>query len=157
MKLKPGGREVRFVLFDGEEPPSGLPEESPDFYDSGLRGSRAYTKAHPGRTAAMVLLDYVGNKDLRLPREGNSSRELWSQLRASARRVGAISYFPPAVGSAFIDDHAPFLRAGVPSIDLIDPDYEGHDVSDRLDKLSKRSLDAVGETVVALTLRLRLG
>jgi len=157
MKLKPGGREIRFVLFDGEEPPSGLPEESPDFYDSGLRGSRAYTKAHPGGTAAMILLDYVGNRGLRLPREANSSPDLWSQLRASARSVGAIRYFPSAVGSGFIDDHAPFLRAGVPSIDLIDPDYEGHDLSDRLDQLSQRSLNAVGETIVALSLRLRLG
>ena len=155
VKLKPGGREIRFVLFDGEEPPSGLPEESPDFYNSGLRGSRAYVKAHPGRTAAMVLLDYVGNKGLSLPREGNSTPSLWRQLRSSARQVGALTYFPSGVGSPFIDDHAPFLRAGVPAIDLIDPDYEGHDVSDRLDKLSRRSLDAVGETVVELALRLR--
>ena len=40
-------RQVRFVLFDGEEPAAGLPEESRDFYHSGLRGSRAYVKAHP--------------------------------------------------------------------------------------------------------------
>jgi glutaminyl-peptide cyclotransferase len=155
VKRKAGGREIRFVLFDGEEPPSGLPEESPDFYNSGLRGSRAYVKAHPGRTAAMVLLDYVGNKGLRLPREGNSTPSLWRRLRSSARQVGALTYFPSGVGSAYIDDHAPFLRAGVPAVDLIDPDYEGHDVSDRLDKLSRRSLDAVGETVVELALRLR--
>src|SRR5215211_9199759 len=45
-----GAREVRFVLFDGEEPAAGLPEESADFYHSGLRGSRAYVAAHPGRT-----------------------------------------------------------------------------------------------------------
>src|SRR3954471_8689199 len=63
MKLKPG-REIRFVLFDGEEPPSGLPEEQNDFYNSGLRGSRAYVKKHRGRTAEMLLLDYVGNKGL---------------------------------------------------------------------------------------------
>jgi hypothetical protein len=154
MKLKPGP-EIRFVLFDGEEPPHGLPEQQPDFYSSGLRGSRAYVEAHPRRTAAMVLLDYVGNQGLTLPREANSDPGLWSQLRSAARHVGAIDYFPRETGSAYIDDHAPFIKAGVPAIDLIDPNYQGHDVSDRIDKLSRRSLDAVGETIVELALRLR--
>jgi hypothetical protein len=43
----------------------------------------------------------------------------------------------------------------VPAIDLIDWRYRGHDLSDRLDKLSPASLDAVGETVVELALRLQ--
>ena len=76
--------QVRFVLFDGEEPPRGLPEESRDFYHSGLRGSRAYVEAHPHETAAMILLDYVGNKGLRLPREASSSIELWNRSSAAA-------------------------------------------------------------------------
>jgi Zn-dependent M28 family amino/carboxypeptidase len=154
MKLPPG-REITFVLFDGEEPPSGLPEQSKDFENTGLRGSRAYVKAHPGRTAAMVLLDYVGNKGLRLPREGNSDARLWSRLRSAARTVGAIRYFPRGEGSPFVDDHWPFLRAGVPAIDLIDGDYEGHSTADTIDKLSRTSLDAVGETIVELARQLR--
>jgi glutaminyl-peptide cyclotransferase len=150
-----GGREVRFVLFDGEEPAAGLPEESRDFYHSGLRGSRAYVEAHPGDTAYMVLLDYVGNKGLALPREGSSSIELWSRLRSAARRVGAQRVFPDSSIQEIVDDHSPFLRAGVPAIDLIDWRYDGHSLSDGLDKLSPASLDAVGETVVELALRLR--
>ena len=150
-----GAREVRFVLFDGEEPAAGLPEESDDFYHTGLRGSRAYVAEHPGRTAAMVLLDYVGNKGLRLPREGSSTLSLWTRLRAAARRVGAERVFPPEVGVTITDDHTPFLRAGVPAVDLIDWTYPGHDLRDGLDRLSRRSLDAVGETVVELVLRLR--
>ena len=74
-------------------PPPGLPEESADFYHSGLRGSRAYVAAHPDRTAAMVLLDYVGNKGLKLPREGSSHIELWSRLRgrrAQGRRAARL-------------------------------------------------------------------
>jgi Zn-dependent M28 family amino/carboxypeptidase len=156
LKLPPGP-EIRFVLFDGEEPPSGLPEESPDFENTGLRGSRAYVEAHPGRTAAMVLLDYVGSKDLILPREANSDRRLWSRLRSAARGAGALDYFPRETGSGFIDDHTPFLRAGVPAIDLIDPYYDGHSTSDRLGRLSRRSIDAVGETIIELALRLRRG
>jgi Peptidase family M28 len=148
-------REVRFVLFDGEEPAAGLPEESADFYHSGLRGSRAYVEAHGGRTGAMVLLDYVGNKGLRLPREASSHLGLWSRLRTSARAVGAARYFPPYSAQVIVDDHTPFLRAGVPAIDLIDWRYPGHDLRDGLDKLAPKSIDAVGETVVELVLRLR--
>ncbi len=155
MKPPPGAREVRFVLFDGEEPARGLPEESTDFYNSGLRGSHAYVAANPHRTIAMLLLDYVGNKGLRLPREGSSSPALWSRVRAAAKTVGASSVFPPTIGPALTDDHSPFLRSGVPAVDLIDWSYPGHDVSDRLDKLSPRSLDAVGETVTAAVQRLR--
>jgi len=152
-----GAREVRFVLFDGEEPAQGLPEESADFYRSGLRGSRAYVKAHPGRTAQMILLDYVGNRGLRLPRESSSSKPLWAQLRAAARRVGAQRFFPAADGTTITDDHTPFLRAGVSAIDLIDWSYPGHDAGDTLAKLSRTSIDAVGETVTDLALRLRAG
>jgi glutaminyl-peptide cyclotransferase len=154
-KAPDDAREVRFVLFDGEEPAAGLPEESADFYHSGLRGSRAYVAAHRGRTAAMVLLDYVGNRGVRLPREGSSSASLWSRLRVAARAVGAGRVFPAGVGEQVIDDHTPFLRAGVPAVDLIDWTYPGHDLSDGLDKLSRASLDAVGESVVELVLQLR--
>jgi glutaminyl-peptide cyclotransferase len=151
-----GAREVRFVLFDGEEPEAGLPEESADFYNEGLRGSRAYVEAHPGRTAAMVLLDYVGNRGLRLPREGTSTRSLWAAVRAAAARVGAAHLFPNRVGPAIVDDHTPFLRDGVPAVDLIDWSYPGHELSDGLDKISRRSLDGVGETVVELIQELRM-
>jgi glutaminyl-peptide cyclotransferase len=152
-----GAPEVRFVLFDGEEPAVGLPEDSADFYHQGLRGSRAYVTRYPHRTEAMVLLDYIANKGLRLPREGTSTLTLWARLRAAARRVGGQRAFPPESGDAILDDHTPFLRSGVPAIDLIDWSYRGHDLSDRLDKLSERSLDAVGETVVELVQELSAG
>jgi hypothetical protein len=150
-------RELRFVLFDGEEPAAGLPEQSTDFYRDGLRGSRAYVERHRGRTGAMVLLDYVGNRGLRLPRERTSDPALWDRVRAAARAVGAGRFFPDAVGAAIVDDHTPFLRTAVPAVDLIDWGYPGHELSDRLDRLSRRSVDAVGETVVELALRLRAG
>lgn len=155
VRARAGAREIRFVLFDGEEPPSGLPEQSPDFYDSGLRGSRAYVRAHPDRTAAMILLDYVGNKNLRLPREANSDPRLWRELRRAAASVGAASFFPAATGPGYIDDHWPFINAGVPAIDLIDPGYPGHDVGDTLDKLSRTSVAGVGRTIAALAESLR--
>ena len=145
------------MLFDGEEPAAGLPEESRDFYRAGLRGSRAYVARHPRRTEAMILLDYVGNRGLRLPREGSSTPALWAQLRRAARRVGAARYFPDETGTTIVDDHTPFLRSGVPAVDLIDWSYPGHELSDGLEMLSRRSLDAVGETVVTLASWLRAG
>jgi hypothetical protein len=149
-------REVTFVLFDGEEPPSGLPEDDPDFANSGLRGSRAYVRANPGRTSAMILLDYVGNRGLRLPREATSDVALWSELRAAATTVGALPVFPDETGTAIIDDHTPFLEAGVPAVDLIDWSYPGHSLQDGIDKLSLAAVDAVGETVLELVLTRRL-
>jgi glutaminyl-peptide cyclotransferase len=148
-------REVRFVLFDGEEPPSGLPEDDPHFATSGLRGSRAYVKKYPQRTSAMVLLDYVGNRGLRLPREGTSTIGLWSQLRASAKRMGKGAFFPPTSETQIIDDHTPFLQSGVPAIDLIDWSYPGHTLEDGMDKIDPKALDAVGESVLDLVQRLR--
>jgi glutaminyl-peptide cyclotransferase len=155
MKRPERGREVTFVLFDGEEPPSGLPEDDPNFSTSGLRGSRAYVKKYPGRTSHMILLDYVAGKGLQLPREGTSDEGLWDQLRASARAAGKQRYFPDDVGTAIIDDHTPFLSSGVPAVDLIDWSYPGHSLEDGMNLLSKASMDAVGETVLELVRRLQ--
>jgi glutaminyl-peptide cyclotransferase len=152
MKLR---KEVTFVLFDGEEPPSGLPEDDPHFSTSGLRGSRAYVKKYPHRTSQMILLDYVAGKGLQLPREGTSDEDLWNQLRSAARAVGKQKYFPDDVGTAIIDDHSPFLAAGVPAIDLIDWSYPGHTLQDGMNMLSKASMDAVGESVLELVRRLQ--
>jgi len=150
-----GGREIKFVLFDGEEPPGAIPKSAAAFYRLGLRGSRAYVAAHPGETEAMVLLDYVGHKGLHLSREEASTPALWSQLVEAAGKVGASSYFDEESTAGILDDHAPFLRSGVPAIDLIDWRYHGHSLTDTLDKISPRSLEAVGGTVVQLATELR--
>ena len=145
---------VRFA-FDGEEEPAGCADA--DFADCGLRGSKAYVRAHRGeRLRAMILLDYIAEKGTRIPREANSDIALWSRLRRSARRVGAGRTFPEGVGPSLIDDHIPFVEAGVPAIDLIDFDYPyWHTTQDTPDKLSADSLDAAGEAVVELLRRLR--
>lgn len=140
--------ELRFVLFDGEEPARGLPEDSTDFYHQGLRGSRAYVKRHKRAVGAMALLDYVAGKDLQLPREASSSEPLWAQVRAAAGDAGAAEQFPDGTGPGILDDHTPFLRAGIPAVDLIDWTYPGHSLQDGMDLLSQDSVDAVGETLI---------
>lgn len=145
-------REVRFVLFDGEEAPAGCS----DFPTCGIRGSRAYAKAHAGELKALVLADFVANRDLRLKRDGGSDPALWEQLRAAAKRAGVGSIISSSPQGTVEDDHTPFMQAGVPAIDLIDFDFpQWHTLQDRPNVLSRRSLDAAGEAVVELVSRLR--
>ena len=141
-----------FALFDGEEAPGDTPDS--EFEQKGLRGSKVAARTYrDART--MILLDFVGNRHLRIPREASSDPALWAQLRAAARRVGAASAFPPATGLDILDDHTPFEALGVPSIDLIDFDYPCyHRLCDDLSQVSGQSLDQVGETVRALLPRL---
>lgn len=148
------GREIRFVLFDGEEEPAG----SFDFSSGVMRGSRAYAATHGSEIGALVLLDYVANRGLRIPREANSDGPLWAKLRAAAKRSGTAASFPDRTGTAIYDDHTPFLERGIPAIDLIDFEYPWRDtLADNLGKVSPRALDVTGETVYALLDQLRRG
>jgi hypothetical protein len=155
LEAGPHARKVDFVLFDGEEPAGERPDAAPHFYREGLRGSRAYAAAHHGRTADMILLDYVGGKNLNLPREQSSNPGLWSRVLGAAAVVGTSRYFSSSTGVGVFDDHSPFLREGVPAVDLIDWNYPGHSLEDGLDLLSRSSLSAVGETIVQLVDELR--
>ena len=142
----PGGPELRFVLFDGEEEPAGG-----DIFTQGTRGSRAYVALHRDEVGAMVLLDYVANKGLSLPREEGSNTKLWGRLRAAAKRVGVLRAFPDDSTFEIFDDHTAFTQAGIPAIDLIDFDYRYRDTArDTVDKVSPRSLDVAGEAVAEL-------
>jgi hypothetical protein len=145
-------RPIRFVMFDGEESPRG----STDFLADGLRGSKHHARTRGAGLRAVVIVDFVADEDLSLPREGSSHPGLWSRLRTAAREVGAGAVFPDAVGQTILDDHTPFLQRGIPAIDLIDWDYPHfHRRSDTLDKVSARSLDLVGESLVVMLDRLR--
>ena len=152
-ELPAGHREIRFVLFDGEEDPPGCNEK--DFEFCALRGSRIYAAAHRREVGDMILLDYIANRDARIPREENSSPELWERLRVAADQVGTESTFPATTQTPVLDDHIPFLEQGVPSIDLIDFSYRYADsVQDTPDKLEPAVLDLVGETVAQLVINL---
>lgn len=143
---------IRFVLFDGEEEPADGADKP--FAQVGLRGSKVEAARKP-KPRAMILLDYIAEKHgLHLLRIDNSDRKLWDRLRLASRRVGTAKLFPAGSTIGIIDDHVPFLDAGVPAIDLIDFDYPQRDTTeDDLDHVSERSLDAVGETVLELLRR----
>jgi len=133
------------VWFDGEEA-----RETWTTTDS-LYGSR-YLAAELERAGrlpqALVLLDMIGDRDLNIRRDTYSTPWLTDILWASAARLGHARYFlndPMPVE----DDHAPFLKAGVPAALLIDFDYPPwHTADDTLDKVSSRSLAVVGDVVL---------
>jgi hypothetical protein len=144
---------VVFLLFDGEEAPAGTPDA--EFERYGIRGSKAVAARYRD-AEAMILLDFVGERGLRIPRERFSNAGLWRRLRSAARAVGVGTVFPDRdLSSGISDDHVPFIRQGVPSIDLIDFDFPcWHKRCDDLSRISRRSLDASGETVLELLRRL---
>lgn len=152
--LRPGTLHptVVFALFDGEESPDDTPDS--EFEQTGLRGSKVAARSLRD-ARAMILLDFIGLRNVRLPREESSDPVLWRKLRASARRVGAQRAFPPGIGPDILDDHTPFEGVGVPSIDLIDFHYSCYHLAcDDLSQVSEKSLNQVGETVRDLLPRL---
>jgi Zn-dependent M28 family amino/carboxypeptidase len=137
------GPSVVFLFFDGEE----ATDDTRPFLETGLRGSRVAAPRYR-KAEAMILLDFVADRELSIPREEFSDRRLWGRLRAAARRVGVGAVFPPTTFGGVYDDHYPFLQLGVPSIDLIDFDFPcWHRTCDNLSAVSIRSVDAVGEAV----------
>jgi hypothetical protein len=145
--------EVRFALFDGEESPRGTPDAQ--FVRFGLRGSKAYAREHARELRSMILIDFIGNRNLSIPRERGSDPALWRRLRESARAVGAQGSFPDRDAVRIFDDHLPFTALGVPAIDLIDFDYPCfHRLCDTLAQVSKASIGKAGSAVAELVRRL---
>jgi glutaminyl-peptide cyclotransferase len=136
---------IKFVFFDGEETPRGVLDN--EFLKYGVRGAKVAAPVFRD-ARAMILLDFVGDKELTLRREGYSDARLWARLRAAADRVGAGAVFPGGLQGGVLDDHIPFRRLGVRTIDLIDFDFPcWHRRCDNMSAVSERSVDAVGEAV----------
>ena len=98
---------------------------------------------------AMILLDMVGDRQLNIRRESTSTPWLTDIIWNTARRLGHQASFI-SESMAVEDDHMHFLKAGIPSVDIIDLDYPAwHTAQDTLDAVSARSLQVVGDVVVA--------
>ena len=117
-------------------------------------GSRHYV-AEAKRTGtlaslkAMVLVDMIGDRDLALRRDLNSTLWLTDIIWNTARTLKLGEYFPNE-RTEVEDDHLPFVQAGVPSVDIIDLDYPAwHTPMDTLDAVSARSLQVVGDVLLA--------
>jgi Zn-dependent M28 family amino/carboxypeptidase len=149
------GPSIAIALFDGEEARGDR-----SFSTDGKRGSTQYVEearsgaqgsAPLAQIKAMVLFDMVGDCDLQVPLEAASDPDLYARFAAAAPAVFS------GESSAVDDDHAPFLEAGVPAVDLIDfsygpgdpPGEYWHTAADTLDNVCPESLDAVGGAALA--------
>jgi glutaminyl-peptide cyclotransferase len=106
---------------------------------------------------AFILLDMIGDADLDIQRDTNSTVWLSNLVYQAASTLGYQSHFFQQ-SIAIEDDHLPFARIGVPVVDIIDIDYGyanayHHTTQDTLDKLSPQSL-AISGDVVLETIRL---
>ena len=98
---------------------------------------------------AFVLLDMVGDRELVLRRDQQSTRWLVDAIWSTAATLGHGKVFSNEPTDVE-DDHVSFLRAGVPAVDIIDLEYpQWHTAQDDLDHVSARSLQVVGDVVVA--------
>jgi glutaminyl-peptide cyclotransferase len=101
---------------------------------------------------AFLLLDMIGDADLDIQRDTNSTVWLSNLVYQAASTLGYQSHFFRQT-TAIEDDHIPFVRIGVPVVDIIDIDYGyanayHHTTQDTLDKLSPKSLQIVGDVVL---------
>ncbi|HEX8649329.1 MAG TPA: M28 family metallopeptidase [Pyrinomonadaceae bacterium] len=148
----------RFVFFDGEEAFCFDWDEcrNPDGPDN-TYGCRHYVaalqeKQELKRVRAVILLDMIGYKELRLGRDVEMSTPwLIDIIWRTAREMGHGEQFVDGVEGVGGDDHEPFLRAGVDAVDIIQLNTYPywHTEEDTLDKISPQSLKTVGDVVLA--------
>jgi glutaminyl-peptide cyclotransferase len=113
-----------------------------------ILGSREFVKNNSVQPRAAIVVDMIGDADLNIYKERNSNPDVTDSIWAAAKELGYDSKFIPEYKFSMIDDHTPFLQAGIPAVDIIDFDYPyWHTVQDTPDKVSAESLQAVGETL----------
>lgn len=118
-----------------------------------IMGSRYFVNSLQGKPNAAIIVDMIGDADLNIYLERGSDQELSAEIWTVAADLG-YSQFIPFPKYNILDDHVPFLEAGIRAIDIIDFDYPyWHTTEDTLDKVSSESLEAVGETLRVWLLR----
>lgn len=139
---------VDLLFFDGEDyGHEGFPGQY-------CLGSRQFVADFPGyRPSGLILLDMVGDADLRIPMEATSLYHAQPLVQTVFNRAAALGLpaFDAVPGRAVTDDHVAFLQAGIPAVDLIDLEYAAwHTLEDLPDQCSPESLEQVGRLLLAL-------
>ncbi|MFV2016192.1 MAG: M28 family peptidase, partial [Candidatus Heimdallarchaeota archaeon] len=142
---------IGFVLFDAEDQ-GGLTLNNLRW--DWILGSEYFVSQMSSEqieaTEAFVLFDMIGDDDLRLPYERGSDANLITEIWDRADKLGYGSIFVDEPGPSLIDDHVPFLKAGIPAIDIIDFTYaEHHTTLDNMDNISEQSVAIVVDVVLA--------
>lgn len=114
-----------------------------------ILGSRAFVENLVDKPDAVVIVDMIGDKQLNIHKEQNSDAALSQEIWDTAAALGYAEWFIPEIKYSILDDHTPFIEAGIPAVDLIDFDYDyWHTTSDTADKVSPQSLEIVGDTLL---------
>ena len=114
-----------------------------------ILGSQLFVDRSERQPLAVVVVDMIGDADLQVFMEKNSDKTLTREIWDIAASLGYADYFIPQTKYAILDDHIPFLQAGIPAVVLIDFDYPyWHTTADTADKVSSQSLQVVGDTLL---------
>jgi glutaminyl-peptide cyclotransferase len=150
------GYSVWLVFFDGEEAIRQW-SHSDSLYGSRHLAAKWQNDGTLRRIKAFMLADMLGDRNLDVERDLNSTPWVEDVVKKAATRSGYQSYFF-AKTDQVEDDHLPFVQRGVPSADVIDLDYGPqnsyhHTAQDTMDKLSAKSLTITGNVFLE-TIRL---
>jgi Zn-dependent M28 family amino/carboxypeptidase len=138
------------VFFDGEEAVREW-TDTDSVYGSRHLVQKLSSQGELGRIQAMILVDMIGDANLVIHREANSTPWLTDTVFAAAHRLGYAKNFLDSP-TGVEDDHVPFVNAGVAAVDLIDfnpDDGYWHTAKDTVEHCSPLSLTIVGRVVVA--------
>ena len=114
-----------------------------------ILGSRYFVSQLETIPQAVIILDMIGDKNLNIYRELNSDEILTTEIWKVAQSLGYESSFINSSRYSILDDHIPFIEAGIPAVDIIDFDYPfWHTTADTSDKVSAESLEIVGSTIL---------
>jgi len=156
------GYSVWLVFDDGEEAIEPNWTDSNSLYGTRHLAARWARDGTLSKIKAFILADMIGDKDLDIQRESQSTAWLVDVVRQAAKKFGYEHYFFKQQ-MAVSDDHLPFVQRGVPSIDIIDLNYGPHSMAlpdgyhhtdkDTMDKISAHSLTIDGDVFLE-TIRL---
>ncbi len=147
----PQGYSVWLVFFDGEESVGPQWTHSDSLYGSRHLAAKWQADGTLAKVKAFLLLDMIGDKDLGIQRDTDSTPWLEDVVGQAAAQAGVGGYVFKTT-TQVEDDHLPFVQRGVPCADIIDIDYGPnnsyhHTAEDTLDKVSARSLTISGSIV----------
>jgi glutaminyl-peptide cyclotransferase len=153
---KRDGYSVWLVWTDGEEAVRKW-SDTDSLYGTRHLAERWEKDGTLKKIKALMVMDMIGDADLDILRDTNGTPWLLDLLYSAAERLGYQSHFYATQGP-IEDDHLPFVKRGVPSADVIDLDYGynnvfHHTAQDTMDKLSPKSLEITGDTIM-LTIHL---
>jgi Zn-dependent M28 family amino/carboxypeptidase len=143
--------DILLAWLDGEESSREWTSED-TLHGSRRLAGRWAADGTQRRVKALINVDMIGDRDLMLMEEWNSTGWLRELIWKAAAELGHQRAFASNPG-AIEDDHLPFLRAGIPAVDLIDFDYGPgnsywHTERDTLDKLSAGSFQIMGDVLL---------